>query len=64
MSELKKKGDELEKKKVSLDNKVNVLQEKIAALKSDYALLIGEKENIKTAMIKVKEKVERSQQLL
>lgn len=49
---------------MQLDNKVNELQEKISTLKSDYAVLIGEKENIKSAMIKVKEKVERSQQLL
>ncbi|EAR94592.2 dynein heavy chain, cytoplasmic protein (macronuclear) [Tetrahymena thermophila SB210] len=64
VDDLKKQGSILEDKKKQLDQQVELLQEKISQLKSDYAILIADKENIKNEMIKVKEKVERSQQLL
>lgn len=50
--------------KNNLDSKVIELESRIEVLKSDYAQLVAKAENIKGDMKTVKEKVDRSVQLI
>jgi dynein heavy chain 1 len=54
----------MKEEKENLDAKVIELESRIEVLKSDYASLVAKAENIKGDMKTVKEKVDRSVQLI
>lgn len=64
VTRLKSEGEHIFKLKREYDEEVLSAENKINQLQQEYAVLISEKENIKSEMMKVADKVNRSSSLI